>query len=205
MLAKPLSLSQRAVPEHDMQIETDLTGKLLIAMPGIGDTRFERTVILICAHTPEFAMGLVLNRPMEGIDLQEIIDQMDIPQEAELDGVTILEGGPVAAERGFVLHTDDVICDGATMEVDDELCMTATREILAAIASAAPPRKFVMALGYAGWGQGQLEAELAQNAWLVGAPDADLVFGGAYEHKWRHALTRMGVDLSRLQSDAGNA
>ena len=196
-----------------MQIDTDLTGKLLIAMPGIGDARFERTVILVCAHTPEFAMGLVLNRPMEGIDLQEIIDQMDIPQDVELSGVTVLEGGPVAqlssgpvaAERGFVLHTDDVICDDATMEVDDELCMTATREILAAIASAAPPRKFVMALGYAGWGEGQLEAEIAQNAWLVGAPDADLVFGDAYEHKWRHALTRMGVDLSRLQSDAGNA
>ncbi len=188
-----------------MQMETDLTGKLLIAMPGIGDTRFDRSVILICAHSPDFAMGLVVNRPMEGIDLQTIIDQMDIPQEAELDGVTILEGGPVATERGFVLHTDDVICDGATMEVDDELCMTATREILAAIASAAPPRKFVMALGYAGWGAGQLEQELAQNAWLVGSPDADLVFGGAYEHKWRHAITRMGVDLSRLQSDAGNA
>ncbi|MBY9067038.1 YqgE/AlgH family protein [Hyphomonas sp. WL0036] len=188
-----------------MQIETDLTGKLLIAMPGIGDKRFERTVILICAHTPDFAMGIVLNRPMSGIDLQEIIDQMDVPQEAELDGVTVLEGGPVATERGFVLHTDDVICEGATMEVDDELCMTATREILAAVASASPPRNFVMALGYAGWGAGQLEQELAQNAWLVSAPDSDLVFGEAHEHKWRHALTRMGVDLSRLQSDAGNA
>lgn len=188
-----------------MQIETDLTGKLLIAMPGIGDPRFERSVILVCAHTPDFAMGIVLNKPMEGIDLQEIIDQMDVPQEADLEGVAILEGGPVATERGFVLHTDDVICDGATMEVEDDLCMTATREILAAIASSAPPRKFVMALGYAGWAAGQLEQELAQNAWLIGAPDSDLVFGNAYEHKWRHALTRMGVDLSRLQSNAGNA
>lgn len=188
-----------------MQIETDLTGKLLIAMPGIGDDRFERTVILVCAHTPDFAMGIMLNRPMKGIDLQEIINQMDVPQEVDLDGVTVLEGGPVATERGFVLHTDDVVCDGATMEVEDELCMTATREILAAVASASPPRKFVMALGYAGWGPGQLEAEIAHNAWLVGAPDFDLVFGGAYDDKWRHALTRMGVDLSRLQSGAGNA
>lgn len=188
-----------------MQIETDLTGKLLIAMPGIGDKRFERTVILLCAHTPDFAMGIVLNRPAKGIDLQEIIDQMDVPQEADLDGIPILEGGPVARERGFVLHTDDVICEGATMEVEDELCMTATREILAAIASASPPRKFVMALGYAGWGPGQLEQEIANNAWLIGAPDSDLVFGISYDSKWRHALTRMGVDLSRLQSDAGNA
>lgn len=188
-----------------MQIETDLTGRLLIAMPGIGDPRFERTVILICAHTPDFTMGLVLNRPMNGIDLQGIIDQMDIPQDSELDGITVLEGGPVAGSRGFVLHTDDVIFEGATMEVDDELCMTATREILAAIASSAPPRKFVMALGYAGWGAGQLEQELAQNSWLIGAPDSDLVFGESHEHKWRHALTRMGIDLSRLQSDAGNA
>ena len=114
-----------------MQIETDLTGKLLIALPGIGDVRFERSVILLCAHTPEFAMGIVLNKPVEGVDLQDLMEQMGIQMEISLRGVTVLEGGPVATERGFVLHTDDVICDGATLEVDGYICMTATRDILA--------------------------------------------------------------------------
>ena len=188
-----------------MQIETDLTGKLLIALPGIGDTRFERSVILLCAHTPEFAMGIVLNKPVEGVDLQDLMEQMGVEMEISLRGVTVLDGGPVATERGFVLHTDDFICEGATMEVDGDICMTATRDILGLVASSTPPRQSVFALGYAGWGAGQLESELAENAWLVCEPDSDLVFGDAYEHKWRHAMTRLGVDLSRLQSGAGNA
>ena len=188
-----------------MQFDTDLTGKLLIALPGIGDERFHRSVILLCAHTPEFAMGIVLNKPMDGIDLHELMQQLNIDMEISLHGVPVLEGGPVATERGFVLHTDDVICEGATMEVDGDICMTATRDILGMVASAGAPRQSVFALGYAGWGAGQLEHELAENAWLVCEPDSDLVFGDAYEHKWRHAMTRLGVDLSRLQSGAGNA
>ena len=188
-----------------MQLDTDLTGKLLIALPGIGDTRFERSVILLCAHTPEFAMGIVLNKPAEGVDLHDLMEQMGIEMEVSLRGVTVLEGGPVATERGFVLHTDDVICEGATMEVDGDICMTATRDILGMVASMAAPRHSVFALGYAGWGAGQLESELAENAWLVCEPDSDLVFGDAHEHKWRHAMTRLGVDLARLQPGAGNA
>jgi putative transcriptional regulator len=188
-----------------MQFDTDLTGKLLIALPGIGDERFHRSVILLCAHTPEFAMGIVLNKPMDGIDLHELMEQLDIPMEISLRGVPVLEGGPVATERGFVLHTDDVICEGATMEVDGDICMTATRDILGMVASAGAPRQSVFALGYAGWGAGQLESELADNAWIVCEPDTDLVFGDAYEHKWRHALTRLGVDPAKFQSGAGNA
>lgn len=188
-----------------MQFDTDLTGKLLIALPGIGDERFQRSVIFLCAHTPEFAMGIVLNKPMEGVDLQDLMEQMGIRMEISLRGVAVLEGGPVAQERGFVLHTDDVICDGATMEVDGEICMTATKDILAMIGSIAAPRQSVFALGYSGWGAGQLEAELADNAWIVCEPDTDLVFGGAHENKWRHAMTRMGIDPSRFQSGTGNA
>jgi putative transcriptional regulator len=188
-----------------MHAETDLTGKLLIALPGIGDKRFERSVILLCAHTPEFAMGIVLNKPMDGIDLHDMLDQLGVEMETSMRGVPVLDGGPVATDRGFVLHTDDVICDGTTMEVDGDICMTATRDILGIIASVVPPRQSVFALGYAGWGAGQLEAELAENAWLVCEPDSDLVFGDAFDHKWRHAMTRLGVDLSRLQAGAGNA
>lgn len=188
-----------------MQFEPDLTGKLLIALPGIGDERFERSVILLCAHTPEFAMGIVLNKPMEGVDLQDLMEQMGIRMEISLRGVAVLEGGPVARERGFVLHTDDVICDGATMEVEGDICMTATRDILTMIGSEGAPRQSVFALGYAGWAAGQLENELAENAWLVCEPDSDLVFGGAHDSKWRHAMTRMGIDPARFQSGAGNA
>lgn len=188
-----------------MQFDADLTGKLLIALPGIGDERFARSVILLCAHTPEFAMGIVLNKPLEGIDLQDLMEQMDVTTEVSLRGVAVLEGGPVAQDRGFVLHTDDVICDGATIEVDGDICMTATKEILGLIASMSAPRQSVFALGYAGWGAGQLETELADNAWVVCEPDSDLVFGDAHEHKWRHAMTRMGVDPARFQSGAGNA
>ncbi len=188
-----------------MHLDTDLTGKLLIALPGIGDTRFERSVILLCAHTPEFAMGIVLNKPIAGVDLQDLMEQMGVEMEISLRGVSVLEGGPVGSERGFVLHTDDVVCDGATMEIEGDICMTATRDILGLIASEAPPRQSVFALGYAGWGAGQLENELAENARLVCEPESDLVFGDAHDHKWRRAMTRLGVDLSRLQSGAGNA
>lgn len=187
-----------------MLIDTDLTGKLLIALPRIGDPRFERSIILLCAHTPEFAMGLILNRPVEGLDLQDLMEQLSVPVEISLQGGVVLEGGPVATDRGFVLHTDDVFCEGATMEVDD-ICMTATRDILVAIGSRQAPERYALALGYSGWGAGQLENEIAANAWLVCDPDFDLVFGDAYDDKWRDAMSRLGVDPSRLQPGAGSA
>ncbi len=188
-----------------MRIDTDLTGKLLIALPRIGDPRFERSVILLCAHTPEFAMGLILNRPVEGLDLHDLLRQLNVPAEISLRGGVVLEGGPVATDRGFVLHTDDVYCEGATMDVDDDICMTATRDILVAIGSHEAPRHYVLALGYSGWGAGQLESELAGDAWLVCDPDFDLVFGAGYDCKWQDAMARLGVDPSRLQSGVGNA
>ncbi len=188
-----------------MQGELDLTGKLLIALPGIGDPRFERTIIFMCAHTPDFAMGLVVNRPIDGLDLHTLMEQMGVPLEISLRGTPVLEGGPVATDRGFVLHTDDVICDGATLEIDGEICMTATRDILISLGSPTPPRRAVLALGYAGWSAGQIESEIAANAWLVGTPDTDLVFGSNHDSKWRHAMTRIGVDLGRLNPGAGNA
>ncbi len=188
-----------------MDNDQDFTGRLLIALPGIGDPRFERAVILLCAHSAEFAMGIVLNRPIEGLDLHDLMEQMDVPVQIPLHGTAVLDGGPVATDRGFALHTDDFICENATIEVDGEICMTATRDILAAMGSAAAPRQAVLALGYSGWGAGQLEREIAANAWLVGDPDTDIIFGDAYDQKWRRALTRLGIDSSRLQPDAGRA
>lgn len=186
-------------------MHTDLTGKLLIALPGIGDPRFSRSVILVCAHSPEFAMGIVLNKPMVGLRLPQLLEQLEVPVEHEVSDAYVLDGGPVSSDRGFVLHTHDVMSEGATLEIDDEVCMTATRDILVALASEAAPRRSVLALGYAGWGAGQLEYELAENAWLVGKPEAELIFGEAHEGKWQAALHAIGIDSGRLQVDPGRA
>ena len=147
-------------------MDTDLTGKLLIALPGIGDTRFARSVILVCAHSPEFAMGIVLNKPMAHLRLPQLFEQLDVPIEADVPDTFVLDGGPVSSDRGFVLHTDDVYNEGASLPVEGDICMTATRDILHAMGSVQPPRRSVLALGYSGWGAGQLEVELAENAWL---------------------------------------
>ncbi len=186
-------------------MDADLTGKLLIALPGIGDPRFARSIILICAHSPDFAMGIVLNKPMVGLKLPQLLDQLDVPVEIDVSESCVLDGGPVSSDRGFVLHTDDVMSEGATLEVSDDLCMTATRDILHAIGSRAAPRRSVLALGYSGWGAGQLEYELAENAWLIGRPDQELVFGESHEGKWHNALSSIGIDTGRLQINPGRA
>jgi len=186
-------------------MDTDLTGKLLIALPGIGDARFARSVILVCAHSPEFAMGIVLNKPMVHLRLPQLFEQLDVPIEADVPDTFVLDGGPVSSDRGFVLHTDDVYNEGASLPVEGDICMTATRDILHAMGSIHPPRRSVLALGYSGWGAGQLETELAENAWLVSDMDPELIFSNAHERKWRNALGRLGIDSARLQVDPGNA
>lgn len=186
-------------------MDADLTGKLLIALPGIGDSRFARSVILLCAHSPEFAMGIVLNKPMEGLRLPQLLDQLDVPIEIDVSDAYVLDGGPVSSDRGFVLHTDDVISEGATLEIDGDICMSATRDILHTLGSRAAPRRSVLALGYSGWGAGQLEFELAENAWLVADPDPDLIFGESHESKWQAALSQLGIDGGRLQIEPGRA
>ena len=184
---------------------TDLTGKILIAMPSIGDDRFSHAVILICTHAEDFAMGLVLNKPIPGVTLPELLNQMDIETDIELPEIEVLDGGPVGRDRGFVIHSEDFICDKATMHISDDLCLTATRDALNAIASKTPPRRAVLALGYSGWGAGQLEEELAQNAWLVCDPDPKLVYRQDHEDKWTKALAKIGITPTFLQSDAGTA
>lgn len=183
----------------------DLTGKVLIAMPDIGDSRFSRAVILICAHAEDFAMGLVLNKPVEGLTLPELLEQLDIPMQIAVPQQVVLDGGPVGRDRGFVLHSEDFCCADATMAVADNLCLTATRDVLHAIASLAPPERSVLALGYSGWGPGQIEQELQDNAWLVCDCDPQLIFADNYDDKWRYALDRLGISPGRLQSGAGHA
>lgn len=182
-----------------------LTGRLLIAMPSIGDARFKRSVILVCAHSEDYAMGLVVNKPMEGLRLPDLLDQLDIEQTIAVPDRDVLDGGPVGNDRGFVLHSGDYQCEGATMDVADDVCLTATRDVLHAIASGTAPRTSTLALGYSGWGPGQLEMELQENAWLIGQPDAQILFGDAHDQKWEHALDLIGVSSGRLQSAPGRA
>mgnify|MGYP006271870369 CR=1 FL=1 len=184
---------------------TDLTGRLLIAMPSIGDQRFERSVILVCAHSDEYAMGLVINKPMEGLSLTDMFEQLDIPCSIQLPDREVLEGGPVGTDRGFVIHSEDVYCEDATLEVAEGVCLTATRDILHAMASDSGPNESLLALGYSGWGPGQLELELRENAWLVGTPDPALLFDTDHGTKWSRALDAIGIRSGHLQSMAGRA
>ena len=185
---------------------SSLTGRLLVAMPGIGDPRFEHAVILICAHGPDHAMGLRIDRPAPGVDLKTVLDKLDAPAPEDSVGRVVLMGGPVERERGFVLHTDDWSTGDDTLPFGDGLAMTGTREALAAMTDAvAGPRRSALLLGYAGGGEGQLEDELAENVWLTADADLDLIFDGDHESKWTRALARMGVDAGRLSSQGGRA
>ena len=184
----------------------DLTGRLLVAMPGIDDERFEHAVILICAHGPDHAMGLRLDRPAPGVDLKAVLDKLDTPAPDAASLRKVLVGGPVERERGFVLHTDDWVAPDNSLAFGDGLAMTGTREALAAMVDPAMgPRRSVLLLGYAGWGDGQLEDELGENVWLTAEADPDLIFDTDYEGKWGRALATLGVDPARLSGQSGRA
>ena len=183
-----------------------LTGRLLVAMPGIGDARFEHAVILICAHTPDHAMGLRLDRPAPGVDLRDVLAKLDAPAPEDSRHRAVLIGGPVERERGLVLHTDDWVSDDATIAIADGLAMTGTREVLAVMTDRiAGPDRSVLVLGYAGWGEGQLDEELSENAWLIAEADMDLIFDEDHEGKWNRVLAKLGVDASFLSTQAGRA
>jgi putative transcriptional regulator len=185
------------------------SGQLLIAMPGIGDPRFERAVILVCAHDHEHAMGVAVNRPVEGLTVPDILQKLNIEPSITVPPDQVLMGGPVERERGFVVHTDDFHSEHS-LEVGAGVALSATREVLEAMAglgagAAEQPRRSLLALGYAGWGAGQLENEIKQNVWLTCDADEALIFGGDYERKWSRALAKLGVDPERLSSVAGRA
>ncbi|WP_460449222.1 YqgE/AlgH family protein [Alsobacter sp. SYSU BS001988] len=189
-----------------------LDGQLLIAMPGMPDSRFTRTVIYVCAHSPEGAMGLVINQPAPNIEFPSLLEQLEIipaesgirlPERAER--FKVLKGGPVETGRGFVLHSSDFYIDKSTLPIDDGICLTATVDILRAIAAGEGPRDAILALGYAGWGAGQLETEINENGWLHCEPDPELVFDTGFETKYERALRKIGIDPAMLSSEAGHA
>ncbi len=184
---------------------TNLTGKLLIAMPGMLDPRFDHSVVFICAHSPEGAMGLVVNKPASDISLGDLLQQLGIPGGEETSRQPIFYGGPVEMGRGFVLHSGEYGIDSGTLRVSDAFAMTATREVLEDIARGHGPRACLPALGYAGWGPGQLEGELRENAWLTAEADQDIVFETANADKWEAALARLGISPLALAGTGGHA
>jgi putative transcriptional regulator len=183
-----------------------LAGRLLVAMPGIGDPRFERAVIFLCAHNAEHAMGLTVNRPVAGLSVGSVLKRLKIESSIALPEDLVLMGGPVERDRGFVLHTDDYACPTSSVAVIPGVSLTATPEVLHAIAGHnSRPRRSVLALGYAGWGAGQLEQEIIGNTWLTCDADEDLIFDLDHERKWHRALAKIGVAPERLSNVAGRA
>jgi putative transcriptional regulator len=189
-----------------------LDGQLLIAMPVMGDPRFERSVIYMCAHSADGAMGIMVNRPAGSIDFPDLLvqlniinkaDQITLPENAE--SMQVLRGGPVDTGRGFVLHSSDFFIENATLRIDEGICLTATVDILKAIAKGSGPKHAILALGYAGWAPGQLENEIQGNGWLHCDADPELVFGDDVDDKYARALRKIGIDPGMLSNEAGHA
>lgn len=187
-----------------MHSDDHLTNHFLIAMPGLADPNFFHTVTYLCEHSDQGAMGLVINRPMD-LQLGDIFEQLDIKiSDPEVSRIPVYMGGPVQGDRGFVLHNADSEWD-STLQVTDEISITTSLDILQAIAAGQGPARSLVTLGYAGWGAGQLEAELAQNAWLSGPAQSDIIFKRASNQRWQAAANLLGVDLNLLSSEAGHA
>jgi putative transcriptional regulator len=189
-----------------------LDGQMLIAMPSMGDERFARSVIYVCAHSSEGAMGIVVNQPAANVSFADLLVQLNVIPADDLiqlppgaGGVKVLKGGPVDTQRGFVLHSSDFFLENSTLPIDEGICLTATLDILKAIAGGNGPRDAILALGYAGWAPGQLENEIQHNGWLHCPADADLIFGQDVGGKYDKALKKIGIDLGMLSSDAGHA
>jgi putative transcriptional regulator len=207
-----LPLMNSQILPNDDPARGYLDGQLLVAMPGMPDSRFARSVIYVCAHSPEGAMGIVVNQPAANVDFPDLLIQLDIipsgrpiklPEKAEQ--MKVIRGGPVETGRGFVLHSADFYIDNSTLPIDEGICLTATVDILRAIARGDGPRDAVLALGYAGWSAGQLETEMQDNGWLNCPMDHDILFDGSFETKYERALRKIGIDPAMLSASSGHA
>lgn len=189
-----------------------LEGQLLVAMPAMNDKRFARSVIYMCAHSSQGAMGLIINQQANNIHLPELLRQLGIVEKGAEDempvgvqSMAVHVGGPVETGRGFVLHTPDYYTEDSTLKIAGDFCLTATIDILKAMATGQGPKRAILALGYAGWSPGQLEREIHANGWLHCPADTDLVFDSDLEGKYDRAMSKIGIDLSHLVSEAGHA
>ena len=184
---------------------SDLTGKLLIAMPGMGDPRFDKSVIYLCDHSDKGSMGLIVNKPAPGLSMDDLLDQLSIARGPGSRGICVHFGGPVENGRGFVLHSDDYGSKDSTLHISGGFGMTATLDILEDIAQGRGPAQRLLALGYAGWGPGQLESELQRNGWLTCDASNATVFEEEDAEKWSAALKSLGIDPLLLSAEAGRA
>src|SRR6201997_4135247 len=189
-----------------------LDGQMLIAMPSMRDERFSRSLIYVCAHSSEGAMGIIVNQPAANIKFPDLLVQLEVIPAADIiqlprkaGTVKVLKGGPVETGRGFVLHSADFFIENSTLPIDNGICLTATLDILKAIARGEGPVSAVLALGYAGWAPGQLETEIQGNGWLHCAADTELIFGSDPGAKYDRALKKLGIDLGMLSTEAGHA
>ena len=181
-----------------------LEGKMLIAMPQMADPRFARTVLYLCAHSNEGAMGLVVNKLVDSITFPDLLHQLNIEVGGATERINVHFGGPVESGRGFVLHSDDYVQE-STLMIDAGVALTATTDVLKAIARGGGPKRSLLALGYAGWSPGQLDAEIQSNGWLHVDPDDELIFGDDLGGKWEQAIAKLGIDMTLLSSEAGHA
>ncbi len=189
-----------------------LDGQMLIAMPSMRDERFSRSVIYVCAHSSDGAMGIIVNQLAANMNFPDLLVQLEVIPAADLiqlpqraGTVKVLKGGPVETGRGFVLHSADFFIENSTLPIDNGICLTATLDILKAIARGDGPASAVLALGYAGWAPGQLENEIQENGWLHCTADSELIFGGDNDGKYEKAMKKLGIDLGMLSSEAGHA
>ncbi len=183
----------------------DLSGKLLIAMPGMGDPRFDRSVVFMCAHSGDGAMGLIVNQPAAELSFEDLLEQLNIKKADIALPTRIHVGGPVEHGRGFVLHSGEYNLADSTLKVDADFGMTATLEILEDMANCRGPERALLALGYSGWAPGQLEAEIARNGWLTCEASSEIVFSDDNDRKWEKALATLGIDPLLLSASAGRA
>lgn len=215
----PVILQVRLVIMGSLDTDTDfykddvyLNNQMLIAMPNINDSRFDRSVIFMCAHSSEGAMGIIVNKPASGITLPKLLEQLNISPETDridltdpVEEVSIQIGGPVESSRGFVLHSTDYFSSENTMPIDEEIGLTATLDVLRAISRGRGPKHAILALGYAGWGPGQLEEEMQSNGWLNCDADAELIFARDCDVKYDLALAKIGIDPTMLSTTVGHA
>ena len=203
-------MTDKAKPTSWVQDST-LEGQLLLAMPTMTDKRFRRAVIYMCRHSDEGAMGIIVNQHAASVTFRSLLRQLDLIADDESEDGDALEaravhiGGPVSTERGFVLHSDDYVVDGSTLTIADGICLTATIDILRAIAGGNGPAESILALGYAGWAPGQLESEIQANGWLHCTADHGLIFGKDIDQTYERALSKLGIDPTFLVSSAGHA
>jgi putative transcriptional regulator len=192
--------------------ENYLDGQLLIAMPAMSDPRFARSVIYMCAHSSDGAMGIIINQHAPHINFSELLEQLNIASEeerilmpGELKQMAVHVGGPVETGRGFVLHSADYFAEDSTLPIDEEVCLTATIDILRAMARGSGPNKAILALGYAGWAPGQLEHEIQENGWLHCPADPQLIFANDIDDKYTRAMDKIGIDPAHLVTTSGHA